>query len=683
MDNNEVLNSNLLRARIVRLEYDDVTESEVRRLILEEEGKAPPENITIYHSDDIDGIKNSGVYSGFDGTVIHFYDEIKGINQMYTIVRGSEKSEKDSWKSKDWIYNAMGIGAGQSDAQYQDTLNFQTEVSKQIRKNISNKTPLESYGLAHSLGGNNSMNAQLTKGIFDKLYVFNPAHPSVYHLANLDIEFMLNIMNKFGIENDIIQLHTIPPDELVAFGEEYYKSRMDESSIQRLIVKEEMLYGMLKMPGFMDIGEAEIVSTIDGHEGIEKVAAAIPDEVIFAFQEYLTDYADVYNQEGFDGFFREMTGIRPGLMDAISDLSEIRSRETPFSFQSFVDRVGASARLTFHTILSVKPTIERLKETIPQVLSFVRTLRTHLPDIVEVMVEQEIITFEQGQELVEAVKSLESELNGMHSDVNKLLTLYQTNVMFIPIGVLLDDFLLEFETFGKRLEKVNKNWATIQTHTSTIVDYFHVSAEAHTMDHIIAYLGKESGSDIYKVYDPESNDMIYVHDGLTSEALLDKLANVDLFGSVGKTGRTNRSGGQEVYVNISSAIRIFQKGKEVCANVLMELTRMQQTYERDVLGDDERRKQRLRQQIHQMEQNPNVYQRQFFGQATQVYSIRRISVQEFIPALPQTITDPFEEFFHHYRKDLRQTMTLIEEMRVAIETLFEHDEHISNIFKYA
>lgn len=139
------------------------------------------------------------------------------------------------------------------------------------------------------------------------------------------------------------------------------------------------------------------------------------------------------------------------------------------------------------------------------------------------------------------------------------------------------------------------------------------------MDHIIAYLGKESGSDIYKVYDPESNDMIYVHDGLTSEALLDKLANVDLFGAVGGTGRTNRSGGQEIYVNISSAIRIFQKGKEICANLLMELTRMQQSYEREVLGDDERRKRRLRQQIHQMEQNPNLYHRQFFGKAIQVY----------------------------------------------------------------
>ncbi|GAE29408.1 DUF6792 domain-containing protein [Halalkalibacter hemicellulosilyticus] len=683
MNAQKVLDSDLLRARIVSMEYDEVTESEVRRLILEETGKETPENITIYHSNDIDAIHNSEVYSGFDGTVIHIYDEVQGINQMYTIVRGSEGTEKDSWKPKDWIYNGMAIGAGQSSAQYLDTLTFQSEVSELIRQRTPNNISLESYGIAHSLGGNNTMNAQLTDGIFDKLYVFNPAPPSVFHLAYLDRDFRIRIMSSFGIEHDFSQLRSIPPDELVAFGEEYYKSRIDESSIQRLVIKEEMLFGLLQMPGFMDIGEGEVISTIDGHDGIQKVAAAIPDEVIFAFQEYLSEYAEVYNQEGFDGFFREMTGIRPGLMDAISDLREIRSRETPYTLQTFVDTVGASARYSYHLILSLKPTIERLKETIPQVLSLVRTLRTHLLDIVEVMVEQQVITFEQGQELVEAVESLEAELNGMHSDVNKMLTLYQTNVMFVPIGVLLDDFLFEFETFGKRLEKVNKDWTTIQTYTSTIVDYFHVSAEAHKMDHIIDYLGKKSGSDIYKVYDPESNDMIYVHDGLTSEALLDKLANVNLFGAVGGTSRTNRSGGQEVYVNISSAIRIFRKGKEVCANLLMELSRMQQAYERDVLGDDERRKQRLRQQIHQMEQNPNVYQRQFFGQTTQVYSIRRISVQEFIPALPQTITDSFEEFFYHYRKDLRQTTILIEEMRVAIETLFEHDEHISNIFKYA
>ncbi|WP_156323852.1 hypothetical protein [Bacillus sp. JCM 19034] len=44
MDSQGVLNEELLRARIVRLEYDEVTESEVRRIILEETGKKAPEN---------------------------------------------------------------------------------------------------------------------------------------------------------------------------------------------------------------------------------------------------------------------------------------------------------------------------------------------------------------------------------------------------------------------------------------------------------------------------------------------------------------------------------------------------------------------------------------------------------------------------------------------------------------
>ncbi|WP_052015989.1 DUF6792 domain-containing protein [Halalkalibacter hemicellulosilyticus] len=681
MQNQEVLNSNLLRARIVKMEYDELTESEVRRVILEETGKDSPQNITIYHSNDIDEIHKDDVYSGFDGTVIHFYDESRGINQMYTILRGSEKEEKGSWKPKDWLYNGMGIGIGQSNSQYTDTIKFKEIVVKKINQSTPDIVPLISLGLAHSLGGNNAVNAQLTELIFDKIYVFNPAPSSVYHLAYFDEEFMLDISRNFGIEHDFSQLHTIPPDELVAFGEEYYKSRMDESSIQRLIIKEEMLFGMLKMPGFMDIGEAEIVSTIDGHEGIQEVVAAIPDEVIFAFQEYLSEYAAVYNQEGFDGFFREMTGIQPELFDELAKLNAMREGEVPFSFQTFSE---SASKAVYAGIQSFLPALTNALTKLPKAIAFVRMLYKELPAIVDVMVEQQIITIEEGRELVQAVRSLEIELNNAHIDIIQLHSYFNRHhVMFKPIGVLLHEFFSNVDRFKMRLDRMNEDRAIIRTHLSTIVDYFHVSAEAHTMDYVIEYLGKESGSDIYKVYDPESNDMIYVHDGLTSEALLDKLANVDLFGAVGGTGRTNRSGGQEVYVNISSAIRIFQKGKEACANVLMELTRMQQTYERDVLGDDERRKQRLRQQIHQMEQNPNVYQRQFFGQATHVYSIQRISVQEFIPALPQTITDPFEEFFHYYRKDLRQTMALIEEMRVAIETLFEHDEHIANIFKYA
>jgi hypothetical protein len=59
----------------------------------------------VYHSDDFKNLNTTD--SGFDGTVIHLYDEKKGINQKYTIARGSEMRESDTLKPLDWEYNAF------------------------------------------------------------------------------------------------------------------------------------------------------------------------------------------------------------------------------------------------------------------------------------------------------------------------------------------------------------------------------------------------------------------------------------------------------------------------------------------------------------------------------------------------------------------------------------------------
>ncbi|UTR16151.1 hypothetical protein MM221_06215 [Salipaludibacillus sp. LMS25] len=103
MTNKEVLGSDSVRARIIQMEYKELTESEIRRIYIEETGTEPPANITIYSSDDFPELREGDYYSGFDGSAIHFYDEKKGINQVYTITRGSEGSEKDSWKLKNWF----------------------------------------------------------------------------------------------------------------------------------------------------------------------------------------------------------------------------------------------------------------------------------------------------------------------------------------------------------------------------------------------------------------------------------------------------------------------------------------------------------------------------------------------------------------------------------------------------
>lgn len=82
MPNDEVLNTDLIRNRILQLEYDDLYVGKIKEIFIEETGKEPPTNIEIYSSKDY--INNSEA-NGFNGTVIHFYDEKQGINQAYTI----------------------------------------------------------------------------------------------------------------------------------------------------------------------------------------------------------------------------------------------------------------------------------------------------------------------------------------------------------------------------------------------------------------------------------------------------------------------------------------------------------------------------------------------------------------------------------------------------------------------
>ncbi|WP_368658473.1 DUF6792 domain-containing protein [Metabacillus halosaccharovorans] len=57
MSNEELLNTNILRARVMHLEYENLTnkevESEIRRIYYEETGKQLFTDVTVYHSDDV------------------------------------------------------------------------------------------------------------------------------------------------------------------------------------------------------------------------------------------------------------------------------------------------------------------------------------------------------------------------------------------------------------------------------------------------------------------------------------------------------------------------------------------------------------------------------------------------------------------------------------------------------
>src|SRR5699024_10191927 len=101
----EALFPQSLQIRLMDMEYSTVTIEDVRQIYFEETGQEPPFDITVYHSEDYIDEKDA---NGSNGTIIHIENE-QGVNESYTIARGTQDFTDDDWHATDWSYNIMGI----------------------------------------------------------------------------------------------------------------------------------------------------------------------------------------------------------------------------------------------------------------------------------------------------------------------------------------------------------------------------------------------------------------------------------------------------------------------------------------------------------------------------------------------------------------------------------------------
>ena len=105
---NEVLNSDNLRLRLIDLEYKGLKSEdfkrEIRRIYFEETGHELKADIEILKSSEAKSLK--GDQSGYDGTAVYFKTEGKENDQLYILSQGSHQA-------KDWEYNMNAMLAGQ------------------------------------------------------------------------------------------------------------------------------------------------------------------------------------------------------------------------------------------------------------------------------------------------------------------------------------------------------------------------------------------------------------------------------------------------------------------------------------------------------------------------------------------------------------------------------------------
>ncbi|MGA6841432.1 DUF6792 domain-containing protein [Priestia megaterium] len=223
MSKRPLLNDSL-RNRITQLEYKGLSgkENEIKRIYRESTGKEAPE-FTIYSSSDM-GI---GEKSGFDGAAIHFHDEKRKINEVYYIFRGTEPSKDFG----DVVYDALGIGAGEDQAQISDATKMYQKVEGNIK---SSGTKVERYGDGHSLGGHLIVTLGLITKNFKDIRGMNDAPVNVKQLIRLDSDFSDYVRQKYGKSDGVSS------KKLIEIANVYYKKQ--KATISHTWVKGEPMH---------------------------------------------------------------------------------------------------------------------------------------------------------------------------------------------------------------------------------------------------------------------------------------------------------------------------------------------------------------------------------------------------------------------------------------------------------
>ncbi|PLR83451.1 hypothetical protein CVD25_14990 [Bacillus canaveralius] len=667
MSEKEILNTDILRARIAELEYgksEKISVEGIRKIYIEETGMEPPGEITIYHSSDTQGIeelKSNGKDSGFDGTIIHFYNPAKNINRSYTITRGSETLE-DGGKGHphDWIYNGLGIFTGKINEQFADAKRFDMMVTQKITEKVEKETQelrLQKSAIGHSLGGNLVQMLQLTTNSFDNVYALNDAPPSAYQLALVDSYFRFSLADKFNRDpENFDELYTIPPAELKSFAEEYYKEK--GANIHHLTAQEDVLYGVSGVRGFLDLGDRTFVDTDPGFAGLRGTFANLSDKDLQVLQMFLATMAPYYQENGMDGLMRGLIGVDQEFYTLLDTIEAEWGKLMDGPDWSSVDvniavpAGGFPSRVVNVTVplpIPEFPTelvyaLGQLGLRVEEIGKRLAKLSENLPALINMAAGVTLII---RYEIASYLNEIEGHIHNITKSIGSLGDLL--------IKDLFDPGIADYEKYVIGILDVA---ATIMQETANIkdkfkkifdgsiefIDGFGKAAEAHGVAHVASSLAAQDG----KRY--VGNDMYRFK--VTSE-------------------------GQRIEVNLSSAVRIYQIGIDKYQDKADMLNKLKESYHRQYLDDFQTRKSRLIGAINDMEANPHSYRYLLPGGDVEM---RGISVHESINPLDAIFTDTFEDAFHYFQAEQTKGIEQLRSIRSSIEKLFQEDKNISTIF---
>ncbi|HEY4552627.1 MAG TPA: DUF6792 domain-containing protein, partial [Bacillaceae bacterium] len=652
----------LLITRIAQLEYKNITIEEIKRIYVEEKGYLPPGEIILYKSKDLNG---GGKDTGFDGTIIHFYSPDKGINQVYTITRGSELFEEEQiGQSRDWPYNIFGIFTGQITNQFEQAYRFERHVSNQINNYIKNdlrekKTQgnskivipeLRKFGIGHSLGGNLIQMLQINHEYYEKIYAINDAPPTAYQLAYIDRDFMQNIEVKFRIDpDDPDQLYSIPPDQLKAFGEEYYRDR--GANIHHLTAEEDMLYSVLKLRGFLDLGHRTVIDTDPTTDGIQKYTANLSDSDIRQFQQLLGKLAPAYEKGGTFAAAAALLGIDENFVNSLKrvgvELDKYLRDGSNWKSINFRTTYGPGfIQIPIWASFSLPDDLIKaladLVKWVPAQYDHLMEVKESLKSFVRILGQMAIPAAAKFGELI---MEIQTHLNNITAILSELKGLSARDLISLNPFTIIKTAEKLFKTFFEIQNEVDAILGKIPEVAANLEEMTHdfkVAIDAHGLEHVSNSLAGEGRS-------YAGNDLI----------------------------RTKGKGSGQIRVNLSSAVRVYQIGMDHYEQKDDVIKKLQRLHEREYIDDFHHRKSRIMNKIHAMESSPRSYSHLLPGSDKEITGI---SVHEHFPPLPAQFHQTLDEMFQYYAAEKEKGRKLLHQIRHSIEELFKEDASISAIF---
>lgn len=636
MSDKNVLFTDELRLRITDLEYKNMSNEnfikEVQRIYVEETGKPLSANIEVVRSSEIQEVNNR-VPSSYDGTAIHFYSKENNINEVYIVSQGTTDTD-------DWLYNIRAMQAGKDVNQAENTNIFTKEVINEFKEaSHSNEVP-KVIGLSHSLAHNNNATSMLLHNNFDEIYSVNGAQTNYYQLYISDSRFALKVNAEFNITGaSSEEVYSIPPNELKTFAEAYYKEK--GTVIHQVISSDDPLNALASIRGFFTLGDVTMIDTNPDRPGLKAIIDKIPDSEVKSLQDFALVYAEGFQNGGNNQGIEDLTGVNMDVVDKIMN-----------------DGVGAAVGTYFSKDLD--DMISDVNKKVPPLLEKVTNITSNADVIFGELKNAGYITNAQKQVAVEELANIEKSLKIIEEKINS-----------IDENRKMSEEMMKGTKYSPYAGQaaMASGFNVMAGDVDAAIAIYH---EVQNMQASAKRLHEELGSVMEEII--ASHGIVEMLNALGASKNQGYLGN-DL---VLMTG-----GNQEIKVNISAAVRMYQEGQQELQKKKTYITKIAERFQEHIIDDYENQKQKVLSDIRNIETNPcgqlPLLRKHVFLPYFSPVQIDKVEVTEQFNGLSGM---DISHLMEGLTKSLTDNEDFLESAKSNIEQLFSKDRDLSILFNY-